>query len=284
MSSDIKAAVAGYRAPVDRLLTLGVIPPGVGSDSWMDYSDLGFSNDTIPDLIRMATDPSLHILTHPDPALYAPVHAWRVLAQMRAVEAAEPILSILDIEEDDWALEELSDIYRMLGPEALPALEKYAVNHEKSLYNRVQTYDAMLAVAEAFPDARQQVNDLILSQLSRYQEENEEFNAFLIEHLVDRKWKEAVPLIREMYENGFVDQQVCGSLEDVLIRMGVQPPTLEYIERLQRHREELQETLNVYQAKLKALEKQEQALRTTQKKIKEKRKAEKMARRKNRRK
>ena len=46
-----------YPSPVDGLLTRGEV--GFG-DEWPDYLALGLTSEHVPDLIRMATDVTLH--------------------------------------------------------------------------------------------------------------------------------------------------------------------------------------------------------------------------------
>ncbi len=73
---------------------------------------LGLGREHIPDLIRMATDESLHGTGTESLDVWAPVHAWRALGQLRAEAAIELLISLLhyiDDENDEWVNEELPD-------------------------------------------------------------------------------------------------------------------------------------------------------------------------------
>lgn len=68
---------------------------------WPDYvEEHGFDESHVADLIRMAQDADL-MWSDPDATqTYAPIHAWRVLGQLRAKEAIESLLTLL-YEYDD---------------------------------------------------------------------------------------------------------------------------------------------------------------------------------------
>jgi hypothetical protein len=73
-----------YTEPVAALLTLGE----TDWNDWDDYSRFGLTPEHIPDLVRLGTDRNLLInkdvieIEH----LWAPLHAWRALMQMKTVE------------------------------------------------------------------------------------------------------------------------------------------------------------------------------------------------------
>ncbi len=104
-----------YARPVDQLLTYGegqIVSP----DDWPHYLELGLGPEHIPDLIRLATDEELIWDDSDRLEVWAPLHAWRALGQLRAKEAIEPLLSLFEpLEENDWAMEELPDVLGMIG-------------------------------------------------------------------------------------------------------------------------------------------------------------------------
>jgi hypothetical protein len=68
-----------------------------------DYLALGLGPEHIPDLIRMATDEELNQADSESLKVWANVHAWRVLGQLRAAAAIEPLFSLLHRTDDDDA-------------------------------------------------------------------------------------------------------------------------------------------------------------------------------------
>src|SRR5689334_21038493 len=85
----------GYAAPVLRLLNIGEAGSYRPAD-WPDYrARFGLQREHIGDLIRMACDPRLNQADPASKEVWAPLHAWRALGQMRAVEAVLPLLALL---------------------------------------------------------------------------------------------------------------------------------------------------------------------------------------------
>ncbi len=119
--------IESYTPPIGKLLTYGDGREiGENLKDWPQYLELGIGPEHIPDLIRMATDEELRWVESDMLEVWAPIHAWRTLAVLHAEEAIEPLLPLLDeAEDDDWVVEELPRVYAMIGPAALPALERY---------------------------------------------------------------------------------------------------------------------------------------------------------------
>src|SRR3954469_3717202 len=88
-----------YREPVARLLDYGdcdMAGGGPAEPAWPDYADdLGLTPGHVPELIRLACDATLHAADGESLAVWAPTHAWRALGQLRALEAAAPLLDLL---------------------------------------------------------------------------------------------------------------------------------------------------------------------------------------------
>ena len=120
------ATITSYAPPVDQLLSYQALSLDRQADIWPDYLALGFDETHGPDLIRMATDPELNRLPPDDLAVWAPVHAWRTLGQLRLEAAADPLLRLLvDLEDDAWLPGDLPVVLSMIGPASLPALSAF---------------------------------------------------------------------------------------------------------------------------------------------------------------
>jgi len=124
-----------YHDAVARLLTLGDPRRQREWPQWPDYPALRLAAGHIPELARMALDEDLHWAGSESAAVWAPLHAWRALAQLRAEEAVEPLtrlLSRIDEFNDDWVREELPDVFGMIGPGELPVLVAFGDAEEHS--------------------------------------------------------------------------------------------------------------------------------------------------------
>jgi hypothetical protein len=109
-----------YIDPVARLLTIGEADLS-GPGLWPDYLNVyQLENEHIPDLIRMACDPALYDCDGTGLENWAPIHAWRALAQLRAAEAVSPLLEFTKRDIDDDAIaQELPTVFGMIGPAAI---------------------------------------------------------------------------------------------------------------------------------------------------------------------
>jgi hypothetical protein len=213
---------ASYPTPVNKLLTLGSCERK--RDGWPNYLRYGFGPEHIPDLIRMAADPELNQAATESLAVWAPVHAWRTLGQLRAEAAIEPLLTLLsriDESQDDWIGEELPEVYEKIGPAAIPALATYLTDSTHGLWARVAAVSSLQKIAVRDFQARATCIPILIAQLSKSATQDPSLNAFLASALIDLQAKEALPVIRHAYVDGHVDETVIGDWEDVEIEFGL---------------------------------------------------------------
>ncbi len=218
--------MADYRKPVDALLTLGDARDSVGK--WPDYSEYGIGAEHIPDLIQLATDPELHWADSESLEVWAPIHAWRALGQLRAEEAIAPLLNLFhELEEDDWVGEELPRVYGMIGAAAIPALTAYLADTSRGISPRISVAHALAEIGMSRAEARETCITALTRQLEAFRKNDRELNGFLISYLVDLQAIEIAPLMQRAYAAGRVDEIVMGDWEDVQVALGLKP----YVER-----------------------------------------------------
>jgi hypothetical protein len=206
-----------YPPPLDELLTLG------------EYGDLKAilrkmqpQEKYIPDLVHMALDLELLWASSDDLKVYAPTHAVQLLGMMRAKEAAEPLLSLLDLDQD-WAGEELPDVYAGIGPGAIPYLQRYLADPEQDEFGRIRTAHALQEIAAAHPAERDRVVNILQEQLRQGRQIDRGLNAFLISYLTDLKAEEALDDVKAAYLADKVDRMVVGNWNDVRREFGLPP-------------------------------------------------------------
>lgn len=210
-----------YKAPVNKLLTYG--SPERDHD-WPDYLELGFSQVHIPELITMLTDESLHRAESTSDAIWAPLHAWRILGRLRAVEAIPALLGQLfriDEYDDDWVGDELPEVFAMIGAPALPELTEYLADSSHMLFARVGAAACLVNIGKQHPDSCHSCIIAIEEQLKLYRRNDPTLNGHLVNSLVELDAVEALPTIRKAYHHKCVDQIVLGDLEDAEIELGV---------------------------------------------------------------
>ncbi len=207
-----------YQPPVDQLLTLGI------DDrlkwNWPDYLEMGFTEKDIPGLIRMATDEQLNNADGDSPEVWAPLHAWRTLGQLKAEEAVEPLLSLLDL-DDDWSREEIPEVMAMIGPAAIPYLDKYIENNTHKEFARISAAHALEKIGNLYPGQKQTCINILIRHLQNYSNNLPTLNAFLISHLIALEAVEAAPVMEEAYAAGQVDISVLGDWENAQRKLGL---------------------------------------------------------------
>ncbi len=176
---------SGYQPPVERLLTMGE-SERITSEQWPDYQELGMEPEQIPALIQMATDEALHEASSESPEVWAPVHAWRALGQLRAVEAVEPLLELFDrLEDDGWIHEELPEVFGMIGPAALPPLASYSADLSHTDSSRISAIRSIEKIGKRWPEASSEGIAILEERLECFEENEPPVNGFLVVALVE---------------------------------------------------------------------------------------------------
>ncbi|MFO7917334.1 MAG: DUF1186 domain-containing protein [Anaerolineae bacterium] len=216
MEGDHAMTEQDYPEPVSKLLTMG--EPEV--HEWSDYLALGLSPEHVPDLICMA----LGDAPSDDPAIWGPIHAWRALGQLRAEEAIEPLIQLLqDIDDfdDDWISEEMPTVFALIGPAAIPALANYVLDTSHGTWARVAAAHSLEEIGTNHPDVRSACVSVLTAALERFETLEPEVNGFLVLYLVDLEAVEAAPIMERAFEAGRVDPMVMGDWEDVQVELGL---------------------------------------------------------------
>jgi hypothetical protein len=211
-----------YHDPVAQLLSMGDVR---GMREWSDYPALGLTAEHVPELARMALDEELHWADGESAEVWAPLHAWRALGQLRATAAVEALLNLLDrvdAYDDDWMGEELPDVFGMIGPAALPGLRDFLAGAGHGLWAQVAASESLAKIAQQAPAYRDQVVAIVTEQLRHYAKQDRTLNAFLVDALaVELKAQESALVIEEAYARKRVDLSVLGDWEEAQIYMGL---------------------------------------------------------------
>jgi hypothetical protein len=220
--------VAEHVSPFDQLFSLGRPSQDRGwAEREPDYvAQFGFTNEHIPQLIKLALTWADDQGEWPeDGSGYAPIHAWRTLGQLGAVDAVEPLLSILeDLDEsgDDWYLAEYPYVLASVGPAAIDSLEAYVSNRENFNYPRIAIAHGMCEIAKHHPESRDRVVQILTEQLDRREQSRYELNGLFISYLMDLDAVEAAESIERIFAAGLVDEGIAGDWECVRGELGVE--------------------------------------------------------------
>ncbi|MEB3290503.1 MAG: hypothetical protein VKI82_11350 [Leptolyngbya sp.] len=224
-----------YQPPVDSLLSYGPCE-GRHVRDWPNYGqELGLTADHIPALIQMAQDGDLwaffedddrdaeaFVAAGLDPAqlAWAPLHAIRTLGQLRAVEAIQALVQVLEQRDYDWCWEEIPHAIGLMGAEALDPIE--ALLATKINYNhKISLVEAIGHIAKADPDLRDRCVEILTRQLSRYKNHHRSVNGALVTELYHLKAIESAAVMEEAYQAKKVDEMFAGSWPRVQVDLGL---------------------------------------------------------------
>jgi hypothetical protein len=215
-----------FAPPVDQLLSRGD-PDGFGEE-WPNYLKLGFRAEHIPELIRMATDKALNRGDPATPEVWAPLHAWRALGQLRAEAAISPLLALLSELQgsDDYAHQEIPVVLGMIGPVALPAMEAYLADSSHDLYDRVALLEGFVTMAEEHPETRAECVGMLTRQLELSKKNAPALNGFILGALLDLGATEAAPVIERAFAEEAIDETIAGDWAEAQWELGLsdEPP------------------------------------------------------------
>ncbi|MEQ8674633.1 MAG: hypothetical protein RLP44_16435 [Aggregatilineales bacterium] len=198
-----------YAPPVDQLLTLG----RRNEITDVDYYDLGIRKKHVPELMRMVADESLHNAAWDDNGeepleVWAPIHAWRALAQMQAVQTAQHLIDHLFWrvdDDDDWVRSEMPLVFDIFGVKAIPPLMEYLnPEHPNGIEPRLLAIGCLMVIALHYDRADIVVGELLYQQLQRHAEHFPQVNARLAIALMGLK-PDSTDLIDEATTAGHID-------------------------------------------------------------------------------
>jgi Protein of unknown function (DUF1186) len=211
-----------YSFPVNQLLTYCDCRE-IEFNKWPNYpEELGITSEHIPELIRMALDETWDEEDADETVeCWANIHAFRTLGQLKAEAAIEPLLSLLEKEDNDWVTDDLPVVYGMIGATAIPALSEYLANPQNKMFARISASTSLERIAVNYPETRAECVAIISKELEKFTENHPEFNDFLVGTLIDLKAVESAPLIEQAFAADCIATLMNGDWDDVQVDLGL---------------------------------------------------------------
>jgi hypothetical protein len=214
-----------YPPPVDQLFALG--EPEPIDEPWIDYpAQLGLTAADVPELIRAGTAPDFTDELEREEDIWAAAHAWRALAQLGAVEAAESLAALLGPEADDWLCGELPDVFRVLGPGTVPAVASVVLDEYRADEAAELAAVVLVRMAKAHPGAADSCAAALEARLQRHASNPVELNTILVGALLDLRAAQAAATIQAVYASDRLETYVTGDWEDAQVDLGLLPERL----------------------------------------------------------
>ena len=222
MPQDTALPADSYLPPLAQLLTIG--DGGLGDA--FDCAALGLGREHAAELIRMATDVAFHDADYDSDAIWAPLYAWRALGQLQVDEAIVPLVTLLrridGKNSNDSVENDLPEVLGSFGKPALEPLAAFLADAENAVYPRATAATGLARIAEHHPALRLCIERLS-RQLQCFAEQSGDTNGFILWALMDMKAVEAMPVIKQAFDAGAVNDTIAGSLEGVEIEFGLRP-------------------------------------------------------------
>lgn len=288
-----------YSPPVSDLITLG---DGREAEVELQRQKINFSQEHVPELLRMSRDRKLFTSSAENFEAWAPLFALRTLSELDASSIIDELIPLFDL-HDDYYYVDLPKVFGPIGAAALEPLHTYITNQTRWYTGRSIACDALQAIAERHPELRERVVALLSETLQHA--EHEDLATAAMSSLIDLDAIETLPLIRQAFQAGRIDEMMHGSWGDVLKELGIEPdeddPLIEesrkrFEERHERFfpkakREEILQSIRLYakqkaeeRERLRAINDRRAAAEKRKRSEKNKRKASTAARKANRKK
>ena len=202
---------------INRLLEFGDPRTIKKHGQWPDYLQYGFTDEDIPTLIELVTDPAFDDRPSDDNAIWGPLHAWRILGQLKSTKAIQPLIEMFD----SWAIDELPKVIGMIGSSAIKPLAAYSKEKNHPEFALIIALDGLKEIAIVQPEFRIEVLDVYRQYMLEPDLTMGLLNGLIMASLLNLKATELIDEIRKMFSQDCVDIGVAGDLEDIEIDLGL---------------------------------------------------------------
>ena len=210
-----------YSDPVRRLLSIGESWENDPA-KWPDYAaKFGLGSEHIAELMRLACDTVLYGSDSDGTEVWAPVHARRVLGQLRAEESVLPLLAFLKSAglDDDWTDMELPVVFGLIGAAAISSVAAFVWDQSNSTFPASTAIAGIKEIARRHPACRGECVGILGRLLERRGDTDPALNGFAVSALIDLEAVEAIDAIRDAFRRKSVDVSIAGDEEDVEIAL-----------------------------------------------------------------
>ena len=159
-----------------------------------------------------------------EPLAFAPIHAWRALGQLQAVEALDPMLNNLDLVDqqmDDWAMEDWPVVFGLMGPPVIESLTNHLRDQRHREFSRDVAAGGLMQITRHHPDRHAQVVQVLSDQLARH-EPLPALNGLILGRLLDLGAVESAEVIERAFAAEVIDESLCGCWMEVREKLGVE--------------------------------------------------------------
>lgn len=189
--------------------------------SWPDYLQQGFAGADVAELISVMRDEELWESSDEEADSWAPLHAWRILGQLKARQAIGPMIEMLNQDPDDYQMSELPRAMGLIGRPAIAPLEDNINNETVGIFSRSSSVEALEMIYQEDHSTREEIKTIYLRLLESSSTRDRFLNGSVLSGLITLQATESIDVIREAFAADTIDIGMCGDLEDVEIELGL---------------------------------------------------------------
>jgi len=211
-----------YSPPLDGLLDLGWQADEQSVSDFARRTSLQASH--APDLLRLVLDEGLRGGWPAETPTWAPLHALRLLGQLRAHQTAAPLLALME-DENDWLSDLLPSVWAAMGPKATPPLWDHLEQRAAPPIRRGNVIIGLSRMGQKHRSYRREVVDRFIKLLEESPPDDKEANGYVVHALASLlKARQAWPAIRRAYDSNKLDDSIV-TLDDVRRDLGPESPS-----------------------------------------------------------
>lgn len=208
-----------YPAPLEALLHLGDARTPI--DWEVKIRELGITQAHVPDLVRMTRDRALNTAMGDTDEVWAPIYAMYALEHFDISACVADLVPLFDVDLD-WFGTHLPDVLKHAGAAAFEPLANYMQDTSRWIYGRASAGEAVAKIGEQ-PELREQAVQIIADVVYQGNKNDPTLNGFLLGDLLELKAVEALPKIRQAFEQDAIDESITGDWQAVLDELGLEP-------------------------------------------------------------
>jgi hypothetical protein len=207
-----------YSEPVSELFSLDYPE----DDDVMDYKSLGITTNHINDLMRMATDADLlnSADDEDDSGFWAAIHAWFALGQLGCTDVIPNILELVEKYDFDLVFDrDFPKVFCLIGHSAIPILRDFINDETKFHDSRSYAIEGLGHVGKSNKSYRDECVAILTDFIAK--PSIPDLAGIAVSVLIDFDARESISVIKNAFDQGYVDIDITGDLEDVEVDLGI---------------------------------------------------------------
>jgi hypothetical protein len=216
-----------YSAKIQPLFKLGR-KLLLNSEKQLKYEKFGFTNEDIPELLKLALNNIYNEIEEEELELYkkeveeifyASIYALYILGKLQAVDVIEPILEKLYYDKDnEFFFTSIPGFFADIGEKGIEPLTEHIQNRDEV---NLILFEVFIDIVKKNPKTEEGISSFLMDYITNKQYKNPVYMGFAIASLVDIDGIKYIDAIREAFATKEVDFTIVGDLAYVEKSLGL---------------------------------------------------------------